>query len=159
MLGLTKGSVQIWSHEHAEFEEVLWAEPHPKKHWRRFIRWVRLGKAEDYMQRKAKYIAEGAPGAEAMHQAADQAVKDLKHDTRRPRRIDRYSLLRVGGHEELLTRRRKGIRLTDANSKRIAKKLVKVCRWKAMERGLREVGFVRNVYQGEYGATEERVWR
>ncbi|MFM9673610.1 hypothetical protein, partial [Streptomyces galilaeus] len=76
-----------------------------------------------------------------MQKAADEAVNDLKHRTRQRRRVERDILLGVGGHEELLRRYRKGARLTDAHSRRIAKKLWKVARWKSMERGLREVGY------------------
>lgn len=140
-LGLTNGNAQVWSQKHAEFEKVLWAEPHPNKHWRDFIRWVRHGTNEDYRARKAKYLDEGMCETLAMQQAADDAGNDLKHKTRQRRRVERDILLGVGGHEELLRRYRKGARLTDAHSKRIAKKLFKVGRWKAMERGLREVGF------------------
>ena len=49
--------------------------------------------------------------------------------------------LGVGGHEELLRRYRGNARLTDAHSRRIAKKLQQVTRWATMERALREVGY------------------
>src|SRR5436190_20218469 len=78
---------------------------------------------------------------EAMHAAADEAVNDLKHRTRPRRRIERDTLLGVGGHEELLRRYRGNARLTDAHSRRIAKNLHQVSRWATMERAPHEVGY------------------
>lgn len=57
------------------------------------------------------------------------------------RRVERDQLLGVGGHEELLRRSRGNARLTDAYSRRIAKKLLQVNRWATMERALREIGY------------------
>ena len=78
------------------------------------------------------------PETEAMHTAADEAVNKLKHETRQRRRVERDTLLGVGGHEELLRRYRGNAKLHDAHSRRIAKKLQQVGRWVAMERALRE---------------------
>src|SRR5262249_12628678 len=61
--------------------------------------------------------------------------------TAQRRRVERDTLMGVGGHEELLKRYRGNARLTDAHSRRIAKKLLQVSRRTAMERALREVGF------------------
>jgi hypothetical protein len=77
---------------------------------------------------------------DAMHQAADEAINVLKHKTRQRRRIERDTLLGVSGHEELLRRHRKGSKLADAHSRRIAKKLWTVSRWAVMERALNECG-------------------
>jgi hypothetical protein len=81
------------------------------------------------------------PEIEATHRAADEAVTELAHKTRQRRRVERDTLLGVGGHEETLRRYRGNARLTDAHSRRIAKKLMQVGRWAAMERALKEVGY------------------
>ena len=78
---------------------------------------------------------------DAMHMAADEAINELKHKTRQRRRVERDTLLGLGGHEETLRRYRKGAELTDAYSKWIAKKLFAVSRWAAMERALNEGGY------------------
>jgi hypothetical protein len=99
---------------------------------------------------------------EAAHTAADQAIDELKHKTRQRRRVERDTLLGVGGHEELLRRYRKGSRLTDAHSRRLGKQLLKVSRWAAMERGLREVGYpdvvieeIMSTLMGEFRKSEK----
>ncbi|KAB2919954.1 MAG: hypothetical protein F9K29_03605 [Hyphomicrobiaceae bacterium] len=140
-LGLTAWNAQLWSHRHPEFEKLLWAEPHPGGHWRDFIAWLRHPVIDDYRKRKANHIADGMPEIEAMHTAADEAVNKLRHETRQRRRVERDTLLGVGGHEELLRRYRGNAKLHDAHSRRIAKKLQQVGRWVAMERGLRECGY------------------
>jgi len=78
-------------------------------------------------------------------------VNELKHKTRQRRRIERDTLLGVGGHEELLKRYRGQTRLTDAHSRRIAKKLHQVARWSSMERALREVGYAEDDVQRMMG--------
>lgn len=140
-LGLTGGNAQVWSKKYPEFEKVLWAEPHPKMHWPEFISYVRHAVIDDYRARKASYLAEGMDEIEAMHRAADEAVKALKHKTRQRRRVERDQLYGVGAHEKRLAKYRKGAKLTDAHSRRIAKKMLQVSRWASMERGLREVGY------------------
>jgi hypothetical protein len=140
-LGLTAANAQVWSQKHAEFEKLLWAEPHPKNHWREVLGYVRHAVIDDYRTRKADHIANGMDETEAMHQAADEAVNELKHKTGRRRRVERDILMGVGGHEEVLKRYRKGAKLTDAHSRRIARRLFQVSRWTTMERGLREVGY------------------
>jgi hypothetical protein len=140
-LGITAVTAQDWSRKHVEFGDLLWAEPHPKNHWPHFLAYVRYSTIDDYRRRKAKHIVSGIRETEAMHIAADEAINELKHTTRQRRRIERDALLGVGGHEELLRRYRKGSRLTDAHSRRIAKKLWTVSRWTAMECALGEVGY------------------
>ena len=66
----------------------------------------------------------------AANTAADEAINELKHRRRHRRRIERDTLLGVGG-----------VKLTDAYSRRIAKKLFTVSRWAAMERALNECGY------------------
>jgi len=134
---------QVWSQKHAEFEQVLWHSgvPYPPQHWRDFIAWIRHGTIDDYRKRKAAHIANGIPEIEAAHRAADEAVTELANKTRQRRRVERDTLLGVGGHEELIRRYRGNARLTDAHSRRIAKKLMQVGRWSEMERALREVGY------------------
>jgi hypothetical protein len=142
-LGITGGNAQVWSQKHAEFEQVLWHSgvPYPQHHWRDFIAWIRHGTIDEYRKRKAEYVANGVPEIESAHRAADEVVTELAHKTRQRRRVERDAVLGVGGHEELLRRYRGNARLTDAHSRRIAKKLVQVGRWSAMERALREVGY------------------
>ena len=142
-LGITGGNAQVWSQKHAEFEQVLWHSgvPYPPQHWRDFIAWIRHGTIDDYRKRKAAHIANGIPEIEAAHRAADEAVTELANKTRQRRRVERDTLLGVGGHEELIRRYRGNARLTDAHSRRIAKKLMQVGRWSEMERALREVGY------------------
>lgn len=140
-LGITGANAQYWSQKHAEFEKLLWAEPHPKGHWREFLGYLRHRVIDNYRKRKADYIATGMREVEAMHTAADEAVNALKHETRQRRRVERDVLLGVGGHEELLRRYRSGAKLTDAYSRGIARKLQQIGRWAAMERGLRETGY------------------
>lgn len=140
-VGLTGSNAQLWSQKHAEFAKVLWAEPHPKKHWPDFIAYVRHAVIEDYRKRKAAHLAAGMEQTEAMHRAADEAVNELKHKTRQRRRVERDILYGVGAHEERLAKHRKGAKLTDAHARRIGKKLFKVARWATMERALREVGY------------------
>jgi hypothetical protein len=142
-LGVTGSNAQVWSQKHAEFEQTLWHSgvPYPPQHWRDFIAWIRHGTIDRYRELKAEHIAGGMDEVEAMHAAADEAVNALAHKTRQRRRIERDQLLGVGGHEELLRRYRGNARLTDAHSRRIAKKLHQVSRWATMERALREVGY------------------
>lgn len=140
-LGLPSVTVQAWSQTHAEFEKLMWAEPHPKKHWPAFLSYVRHSTIDDYRKRKAEHIAGGMDETEAMHLAADEAIDQLKHATRQRRRIERDKLLGVGGHGETLRRYRTGARVTDAHSRRVAKKLFAVSRWVAMERALNERGY------------------
>ena len=102
---------------------------------------MRHAAIDDYRKRRDDHIANGMDETEAMQLAADEAVNDLKHRTRQRRRIERDQLLGVGGHEELLRRYRGNAKLTDAHSRRIAKKLLQVSRWAVMERALREVGY------------------
>src|SRR5262245_32916787 len=78
---------------------------------------------------------------DAGYQAADDAVNELRHKTRQRRRVERDQLLGIAGHEESLRRYRGNAKLTDAHSRRIAKKLFQVSRWATMERALREVGY------------------
>ena len=113
----------------------------PPNHWPHFLAYVRYSTIDEYKRRKAAYIASGMDEKDAAFTAADEAVNELKHKTRQRRRIERDTLLGIGGHEETLRRYRKGAKLTEAYSKRIAKKLFAVSRWAAMERGLREVGY------------------
>jgi hypothetical protein len=75
---------------------------YPPQHWRDFIAWIRHGTIDDYRRRKAAHIANGVDETEAMHMAADEAVNELKHRSRQRRRVERDTLLGVGGHEELL---------------------------------------------------------
>jgi hypothetical protein len=142
-LGLTAANAQCWSQKHADFEQALWHSgvPYPAQHWRDFISWLRHGTIDRYRQLKAEYLANGIDEIEAMHRAADEAVDALKHKTRQRRRVERDTLLGIGGHQELLKRYRGNTRLTDAHSRRIAKKLHQVSRWVVMERALREVGY------------------
>ena len=142
-LGVTGANAQVWSQKHTEWERVLWHSgvPYHKHHWRDFIAWVRHSTIDDYRRRKSEHIATGMDETEAMHRAADEAVNDLKHKTRQRGRVERDQLLGVGGHEEILRRYRGNARLTDAHSRRIAKKLLQVSRWATMERAFREVGY------------------
>lgn len=110
-------------------------------HWPEFLAYVRHGTIDDYRKRKARHIARCVGETEAMHTAAEEAVNALKHKTRQRRRVERDVLLGVGGHEELLRRHRKGAKLTDAHSRRIARRLQQIGRWIAVERALREVGY------------------
>ena len=129
----------------------------PAQHWRDFIAWIRHGTIDDYRKRKAEHIAGGMAEVEAMHAAADEAVTELAHKTRQRRRIERDTLLGVGGHEELLRRYRGNARLTDAHSRRIAKKLHQVSRWATMERALREVGYDEADIERHDGRADGRV--
>ena len=140
-LGLTTSTALLWTRAHPKFGDILWSAPHPKNHHPRFLAWVRCNTLNDYQERKAAHIAAGKGEMEAAHQAADEAINEFKHATRQRRRIERDVLLGVGGHEETLRRYRKGARLTDAYSRRIAKKLWSVSRWVAMERALTECGY------------------
>jgi hypothetical protein len=141
-VGITAARAQQWSMRHAEFEQALWHSgiPYPPQHWRDWIAWLRLPTIERYRELKAAYIKQGMDATASMHRAADAAVNDLKHRTRQRRRVERDTLLGVTMHEEMTKRWRKGGRLRDAHSKRIAKTLVKVARYAAMEKGLRECG-------------------
>jgi hypothetical protein len=141
-LGIPGVTCQAWSQRHASWEQALWHSgiPYPKLHWRDHIAWIRHGTIDRYRLLKAEKIASGMSVTEAMHEAADQAVDEIKHATRQRRRVERDTLLGIGGHEELLRRYRGDAKLTDAHSRRIAKKLTQVARWAAMERGLRETG-------------------
>src|SRR5262249_17918860 len=141
-VGITGARAQRWSTRHPEFEQALWHSgvPYGKHVWRDFIAWLRLPTIERYRELKAAYITQGVDETQAMHLAGDEAVNELKHRTRQRRQVERDQLLGVGGHEELLRRYRGNARLTDAHSRRIAKKLIQVSRWAAMERALREVG-------------------
>jgi hypothetical protein len=141
-LGIPGVTCQAWSQRHASWEQALWHSgvPYPKSHWRDWVSWVRHGTTDRYRLLKTEKIASGMPEIEAMHEAADEAVNELKHATRQRRRVERDTLLGIGGHEELLRRYRGNAKLTDAHSRRIAKKLTQVARWAAMERGLREIG-------------------
>jgi transposase len=105
------------------------------------VAWIRHPTIEDYERRRAEFVAAGAGETEAMHIASDAAVSELAQKTRQRRRVERDQLLGVGGHEELLRRYRGNAKLTDARSRRIAKKLLQVSRWATMERALREVGY------------------
>jgi hypothetical protein len=140
--GLTAARAQQWSMRHADFEQALWHSgiPYPPQHWRDFIGWLRLPTIERYRELKAAYIEQGASEVEAGRRAADAAVNEIKHRTRQRRRVERDTILGVTMHEEMTKRWRKGGRLRDAHSKRIAKTLVKVARYAAMEKGLRECG-------------------
>lgn len=140
-LGITSVTAQDWSRRHVEFGNILWAEPRPKNHFPTFLCYLRYSSIDDYRKRKAAYIASGMNDTEAMHLAADEAVNALRYKTAQRRRIERDTLLGVGGHEETLRRYRKGAKLTDAYSKRIAKKLFTLSRWASMERALNEVGY------------------
>lgn len=144
-LGVPGVTCQSWSMRHADWEQALWQAdppvPYSKLHWRDFIAWIRHGTIDRYRVLKAEKIASGMAETEAMHKAADEAVNELKHATRQRRRVERDTLLGVGGHEELLKRYRGNAKLTDAHSRRIAKRLTQVSRWAAMERALRECGY------------------
>jgi hypothetical protein len=142
-LGVPAGSCQVWSQKHATWEQTLWHSgvPYPPQHWRDFIAWIRHGTIDRYRELKAQHIADGMDETEAMHAAADEAVTELAHKTRQRRRIERDTLLGIGGHEELLRRYRGNARLTDAHSRRIAKRVHQVSRFAVMERALREVGY------------------
>jgi hypothetical protein len=142
-LGLNAGRVGAWSQKYADFEQALWHSGvrYPKRHWRDFVGWIRGSTIERYRELKAEHIAQGMPETEAMHRAADEAINELKHATRQRRRVERDILEGVTMGEERTKRWQKGGRLWDAHSKRIAKKLVKVARYTAMERGLRESGY------------------
>src|SRR5262249_57688704 len=102
--------------------------------------YIRHGTIDRYREIKAALIAQGLDETIAMHQAGDQAVGELRHKTAQRRRVERDTLLGVGGHEELLRRYRGNARLTDAHSRRIAKKLMQGGTGSEMERALREVG-------------------
>src|SRR6476469_215377 len=52
-LGITGANAQYWSQKHAEFEKLLWAEPHPKNLWPRFLAYVRHGTIDRYRELKA----------------------------------------------------------------------------------------------------------
>ena len=70
-----------------------------------------------------------------MQLAGDEAVNDLKHKTGECRRVvARDQLLGIGGHEEMLRRYRGNAKVTDAHSRRIAKKLYLVSPWGVTER-------------------------
>src|SRR5262249_14208171 len=141
-LGITGGNAQVWSQKHTEFEKLLWAEPHPRNHWPRFLSYVRHATIERYRELKAAQIADGVDPIEGAHQAADQATGELRYKTGQRRRVERDVLLGVANHEtEILRRFRKGGRLTDAHSRRLGRKLLQVSRWATMERALRETGF------------------
>jgi hypothetical protein len=58
-LGVTGGNAQCWSQKNAEFEKLLWAEPHPRNHWPHFLGYVRHAVIDDYRKRKAEYVASG----------------------------------------------------------------------------------------------------
>ncbi len=140
-LGIPAVSAQDWSRRHVEFGDLLWAEPRPKNHFPAVLGYVRYSTIDDYRKRKAAYIAAGEAETPAMHRAADEAIDQLKHATRQRRRIERGALLGLVGHEETLRRYRKGGRLTDAYSRRLARKLWTVTRWAAVERAMEEHGY------------------
>jgi len=108
---------------------------------RDFIRWIKHGTIAEYRKRKAEYIANGVPEIEAAHRSADEAVNELKHRTRQRRRVERDQLLGLVGHEELLRRYRGNARLTDAHSRRVARRMLQVNRWAVVERAMRECGY------------------
>ena len=142
-VGLTGARAQQWSMRHPEFDQALWHSgvPYPPQHWRDFIAWLRLKTLERFRELKTAYVEQGISDLDAAHCAADKAVNELRHKVRQRRRVERDQLLGVGGHEELLRRYRGNARLTDAHSRRIAKKLLQVSRSATMERALREVGY------------------
>ena len=128
-MGVVGANAQVWSQKYAEWERTLWHSGvcYPKHHWRDFIAWIRHGTIDDYWKRKADYIASGM---DERRGRGETAAKD---------RADQ--LLGVGGHEELLRRYRGNTKLTDAHSRRIAKRPYQVSRCAVMERALREVGY------------------
>src|SRR5262249_44544996 len=96
---------------------------------------------EEIARGRARHI--GDVDIDAGHRAADEAANEIRYRTRQRRRVERDTLLGIGGHEEILRRYRGNARLTDAHSRRIAKKLLQVSRWATMERALSEVGYAK----------------
>ena len=140
-LGIVAGRAQQWSLKYPAFEKLLWATPPSKYFWRDRMRWISHGTIERYRALKVEKISNGAPETEAMHQAADKAINELKHATRQRRRIERDQMLTVTWSEENAKRWQRGGRLWDAHSRRLGKRLLKLTRYAAMERGLREAGY------------------
>jgi hypothetical protein len=143
-LGVPGGTCQVWSQRHSEWERTLWHSgiDYPRLHWPLFIAWVRHGTIDRYRVLKAEKIASGMPETEAMHEAADEAVNELKHRKRQERRVYRDTVLGMAQHEATLRDLgwRRGVRFTSSHSRRIARELVKVSRWASVERALRSVG-------------------
>jgi hypothetical protein len=145
-VGLTRANAQYWSKQHAAFERALWHSgiSCPRYHWPQYLSYIRHGTLDRYREIKAALMAQGLDETTAMQQAGDQAVAELRHKTAQRRRVERDQLLGCGGHEELLRRYRGNARLTDAHSRRIAKKLLQVSRWATMERALKEAGYAKS---------------
>jgi hypothetical protein len=141
--GLTSSNAQWWGKTHKEFEQALFHSgvSCPPKLWPEYLSFIRHSTIDRYRQLKAELMAEGLDETAAMHAAGDRAVAELRYKTAQRRRVERDTLMGVAGHESLLEKYRKGVRLDDAHSRRIAKKMLKVSRWVSMERGLREAGY------------------
>ena len=158
-VGLTASNAQCWGQKHATFEQALFHSdvPCPKNLWPRYLGYIRHATLDRYRELKAALIADGVDETTARHQAGDQAVDELKHKTRQRRRVERDTLIGVTMHEEMTKRWRKGGRLRDAHSKRIARKLVKVARYAAMERGLRQSGMPEKEIKAKIGELKTAI--
>jgi hypothetical protein len=140
-LGIVAGRAQQWSLKCPAFEKLLWATPPSKYFWRDRMRWVSHGTIERYRALKAEKIASGMDAVTAAHAAADTAINEVKYRAQQRRRVERDQLLGVTMHEEMTKRWRRGGRLWDAHSRRLGKRLLKLTRYAAMERGLKEAGY------------------